>query len=102
MIQNKSYETRSHQPRSAPFTNTNFSKKQFNCGTYHPADDSSENLLRWACWSGLIFEILPDIFDHSSQEKNACIWTVIPAENFVDVKIGATPYLIECAMSIDP
>jgi hypothetical protein len=84
------------------FTGTNFSKKQFCNKDYRQLDNSLEDQLQRACWNGLIFEILQDILEHPSQKNSSFIWEVIPAENFIDVKIGVAPYSIEYAMSVNP
>ncbi len=83
-------------------TGTTFSKSQFCDKDCQQQDNSLEAQLQRACWNGLIFEILPDIPEYPSQKNSSFIWEVIPAENFIDVKIGEAPYFIEYTMSVNP
>jgi hypothetical protein len=64
------------------FTATNFLKKRF-CGKVncHQPDNFSEQLQE-ACWNGLVFEILPDIIEHSSAKMTPYVWEILPAKNF--------------------
>ena len=84
------------------FTGTHFSNKQFCDKDRQPTDNSLEDQLQRACWNGFIFEILPGILDHPAQKNISFIWEVIPAENFIDVRIGEAPYSIEYALSVNP
>jgi hypothetical protein len=82
------------------FTTTSFSKKQF-CEKDHmagPADPSEE--LQKACWSGMLFEILPDLLENSPVKT--FVWEVIPAETFIRIRSGSVPKGIESETSIDP
>ncbi len=84
------------------FTGSHFSKKQFCKSNDNPFNNSFEDKLQKACWNGLIFQILPEITDYPLQKNENYVWEVIPAENFVDVKIGAAPYSVENGVSVNP
>ena len=84
------------------FTGTSFSKRQY-CEKEHPnrndPADSSEELQK-ACWSGMLFEMLPDLVENS--HVKTFVWEVIPAERFIRIKLGSAPAAIESETSIDP
>jgi len=65
------------------FTDTSFAKREL------------------ACWSGLIFEMFPDLFNRSDR-KNMCVWKVNQAEQFIHVELGSTSVSPEHKTSIDP
>jgi len=84
------------------FTGTSFSKRQL-CEREHPnrndPANSSEELQK-ACWSGMLFEMLPDLVENAFVKT--FIWAVIPAETFIRIRLGSTPDSIESETSIDP
>jgi len=84
------------------FTGTSFSRKQLCERDCNQPDNSLTGQLQRACWNGLIFEILPDILQYPSQTNNVYTWEVTPAENFIDVKIGAASYSVEYGMCVNP
>ncbi|MFI5186211.1 MAG: hypothetical protein ACHQF0_05770 [Chitinophagales bacterium] len=84
------------------FTNTFFSKRQFCETNRNESSDSSCNQLQNACWNGLVFEILPDIIKQTSLKNLNYTWEVIPAENFIEIKIGAVPFTVSHKASINP
>ena len=83
-------------------TGTSFSKKQFSPKNNNQADHSYCNDLQNACWNGLVFDILPDIIRYPSRKNLSNTWEVIPSKSFIEIKIGAAPYEIEKAMSLNP
>jgi hypothetical protein len=83
------------------FTGTSFSKRQL-CERDHatandPLDPSEE--LQKACWSGMLFEMLPDLFENSSSKT--FVWEVMPAKTFIRVKLGTASETIENETSIN-
>lgn len=86
------------------FTNTSFARREL-CQwkdavrkeVSNPKADELEN----ACWSGIVFEILPDIF-YTSERKNLCVWKVNQTKQFVHVELGNTPAPPQYKTSIDP
>ena len=84
------------------FTGTSFSKRQLcekDLTNGNEAAGSSEQLQK-ACWSGMLFEMLPDLLEISPVK--IFIWEVIPGETFIRVKSGTTSESIERETSIDP
>jgi hypothetical protein len=84
------------------FTGTSFSKRQFcekDQSPRHESPASSEQLQR-ACWSGMLFEMLPGLFE--TAPAKTFVWEVIPAKSFIRVKLGAAAQPIESETSIDP
>ena len=84
------------------FTSTHFPKRKFYDKTGNCLDDSSEGQLPKTCWSGLILKILPDIPECWVKKDIRYTWEAIPAENFIEFKIGAAPFTIENARSVNP
>lgn len=84
------------------FTHTRFSKKQFCEKNNNQVDNAGSGQLQNACWNGLVFEILPDMIKPSELKNPVYTWNVIAAENFIEIKIGAFPYSVEGADSLNP
>jgi hypothetical protein len=86
------------------FTETSFAKRE-SCERNEPGLNRTKNSvgdqLEKACWSGLLFEMFPDMFE-PNDEKNICVWKVNQAEQFIHVDLGSKPALPEYATSIDP
>ena len=86
------------------FTNTSFAKREFcerndwggNEGRRFLADH-----LEKACWSGVLFEMFPDMFEPKDR-KSMCVWKVNQAEQFIHVDLGNCIVLPEFATSVDP
>jgi len=84
-------------------TDTSFAKRQL-CerknakkeGKHSPAEE-----LEKACWSGLVFEMLPDIFN-DDERKNLFVWKVNQAEQFLHVQLSSIPSSTDYETSIDP
>lgn len=85
-------------------TDTSFAKRQL-CerrdekqkeGKYSPVNE-----LEKACWSGLVFEMLPDIFNED-ERKSLFVWKVNQAEQFLHVQLSSAPVSTDYEMSIDP
>ena len=85
-------------------TDTSFAKRQL-CerkdskqrdGKYSNADE-----LEKACWSGLVFEMLPDIFN-DEERKSLFVWKINQAEQFLHVQLSSEPASTDYETSIDP
>jgi hypothetical protein len=85
-------------------TDTSFARRQL-CehkdtkqkeSKYSPADE-----LEKACWSGLVFEMLPDIFN-DDERKSLFVWKINQAEQFLHVQLSSTPTSTHYETSIDP
>ena len=84
------------------FTNTSFARKER--GKWNNAyknETNSADQLEKACWSGLIFEMLPGIFTGDNQ-KNRYVWQVNPASQFIHVASGSAPCAPDQVTSINP
>jgi hypothetical protein len=85
-------------------TDTSFAKRQL-CerkgakqkeGKYSAAEE-----LEKACWSGLVFEMLPDIFN-DDERKSLSTWKVNQAEQFLHIQLSSAPASTNYETSIDP
>jgi hypothetical protein len=84
------------------FTGTSFSKRQL-CEKDQQSGNEpagSFDQLQKACWSGMLFEMLPDLLEISPVK--IFIWEVIPGDRFIRVKSGTSSESIESQTSIDP
>src|SRR5215470_1902436 len=85
-------------------TDTSFARRQLcerkdakqNESKQSPADE-----LEKACWSGLVFEMLPDIFNND-ERKSLFLWKVNQAEQFLHLHLSTTPSSTHYETSIDP
>src|SRR5215467_8357769 len=80
------------------FTNTSFAKTGLGDPDQvarNQAKNSAEQLEK-ACWSGLIFEMLPGIFDRS-EKRDTYVWRVNQAKESIHVAFGNAP----CAPDYD-
>jgi hypothetical protein len=85
------------------FTGTSFSSKEFS------EKEQKKNLnclpteeLEKACWSGLLFELLPEILGNPFHHHENFIWEVMPANHFIRVCLGPSPAVTESKSSLDP
>jgi len=85
-------------------TDTSFARRQL-CerqdttgkeGKPSPADE-----LEKACWSGFVFEMLPDIFNND-ERKSLCLWKVNQAEQFLHLQLSSAPCSTDYETSVDP
>jgi hypothetical protein len=86
------------------FTDTSFAKRElceWDETARKEARSSVADQLENACWSGLLFEMFPDILSRNDR-KNMCIWKVNQAEQFIHVELGSVPASPEYETSIDP
>ncbi|HET9824974.1 MAG TPA: hypothetical protein VFP87_06540 [Chitinophagaceae bacterium] len=85
------------------FKNSHFARRQFcdkvNCNRTRR---SVEQQLQRACWNGLMLQLLPDVLMHPSGRRSIHTWEVIPAENFVEVRVGEVPRSVEYTRSVNP
>jgi len=86
------------------FTDTSFAKREL-CEWEETSrkerKSSVADQLEKACWSGLVFEMFPDLFNRNDR-KNMCVWKVNQAEQFIHVELGSTSVSPEHKTSIDP
>lgn len=85
------------------FTSTSFAKKEF-CESDYPCPGDTKDpadQLEKACWSGLVFEILPGLFNTVAPKKRY-IRQVRKAQNFLLMTLGPVAFNQEYDTSIDP
>jgi hypothetical protein len=86
------------------FTDTSFAKKEL-CERHdkgaHEANCSVGDQLEKACWSGLLFDMFPEMFEHGHR-KTMCVWRVSQAEQFIHVELGSSATSPQVETSIDP
>jgi len=84
------------------FTHTSFAKRELREQDDKPRElkGTSAEELEKACWSGLLFEMLPVIFEDNA--RNLYIWKVNQAGQFIRVVMGTAPASLEYETSIDP
>jgi hypothetical protein len=86
-------------------TGTTFSSRQ-----YHDKDDpgNSRNLspaeqLEEACWNGLLYDMLPEVFGQpATDEKKLYMWEIKEGKSFLEVELGEFPDEKDKYFSIDP
>ena len=85
-------------------TDTSFAKRQL-CerkdAKQREHKHSLADELEKACWSGLVFEMLPDIFN-DDERKSLFVWKVNQAEQFLHVQLSSIPSSTDYETSIDP
>jgi hypothetical protein len=50
----------------------------------------------------MVLQFLPDLLEHSSKKEPVYPWEVIPAENFIEVRLGEAPHSVEYCRSVNP
>jgi len=86
------------------FTDTSFAKRElceWDETGRKEAKSSVADQLENACWSGLLFEMFPDILNQHDR-KIMCVWKVNQAEQFIHVELGSSSVSPEHKTSIDP
>ncbi|HMG68249.1 MAG TPA: hypothetical protein VK588_11210 [Chitinophagaceae bacterium] len=85
------------------FTSTSFAKKEF-CELDPPVSGKRKDHvdeLEKACWSGLVFDMLPGLFN-TAAPKRRYIRQVRKAQNFLLMTLGPVAFNQEYETSIDP
>jgi hypothetical protein len=86
------------------FTGSSFCSRQF-----YDRNDENEGSNRStmeefekACWDGMLYEILPELFIDPMQHGESYIWNTASGVNFLCVNMSAYPITAENQTSIDP
>jgi len=85
------------------FTRTSFAKREL-CERDNSNNNeviNSADQMEKACWSGLVFEMLPGIFNRNDK-KNMYVWQVNQAGEFIHVASGSAPRCPDYVTSINP
>ena len=85
-------------------TGTGFSTRQW---CKNDENGKSEKLtdiemLEEACWSGLIQELLPEIYNVGRAGEKMYLWYVRRISSFLELELGNFPYKIDQYYSINP
>ncbi|HVG14274.1 MAG TPA: hypothetical protein VM935_04905 [Chitinophagaceae bacterium] len=80
------------------FSSRNWCEKDGSDGN----DIRDEEMLKEACWNGLLPEMLPEICSPVKGDKKMFLWSVTEAQNFIDVEMGEVQEETERIYSINP
>jgi hypothetical protein len=86
------------------FTNTRFSSKQFcgRCDNYNEFDGWELGKMEEACWNGLLWEVLPELYLDAGTSKELVLWKIILADYFLDLEYGELLQRKDFSLSINP
>jgi hypothetical protein len=70
-------------------------------------DNDNRNLtekeqLQEACCNGLLYEMLPEIFEPTPGNKKLYLWHIRETRSFIEIEMGELPEKKESSFSIDP
>ena len=86
------------------FTHTTFLNREL-CETDERPHDkpasSQEEQLEKACWSGLLTEILPELF-YRKNSDTTFVWEISHALEFICINSGSFPGPVEKEFSVNP
>ena len=86
------------------FTNTRFALRQFSeqCDIERWFDDLETGNLEQACWYGLLWESLPELFFYAGGRKELVLWKIIQADHFLELEYGQILQRRQFCLSINP
>jgi hypothetical protein len=87
------------------FTGTSFTKKEFcviNPFSGWAASPSPVEDLENACWSGMLYELLPELSMYALYDMKIFIWNILSAEHFILISQGTHPQPVTNETSVDP
>ena len=58
--------------------------------------------LEKACWSGLLYEMFPELSASFSAKYESFIWHIMTGKNYLRISIGPSPAVMENETAIDP
>jgi len=95
-------KTNSTQEEILLVTNNTFAQRQW-CSKEKDNNNSMtpQEQMEEVCASGLIYEILPEIFK-APENKKLYLWQMRPGFSFIQLEYGEFPLAIERSTSIDP
>ena len=83
-------------------TNNFFAQREWcNIEMNNDKNRTSQEQMEEACANGLIYEILPEIFE-APKDKQLYLWQIRPGFSFLQLQYGEFPLAIEKSTSIDP
>ena len=97
-------KTNSTQQEILLAAGTSFSSREFRETTdglnYNHLTE--EEKLVVASWNGLLFEILPEIFEQHSVNKKLYLWEMREGSLFIELRLGEIDLELDKQFSIDP
>jgi hypothetical protein len=95
-------KTNSTQREILLVTNNSFAQRQW-CSkeTNNDKTFTSQEQMEEVCANGLIYEILPEVFN-APEDKKLYLWQMRPAFSFLQLEYGEFPLATEKSTSIDP
>ena len=95
-------ETNAAQKEILLVINNSFAERQWcNKEMNNDKNMTSQEQLEEVCASGLIYEILPEVFKTSGNKK-LYLWQMRPGFSFIRLEYGEFPLAIQKPFSIDP
>jgi hypothetical protein len=85
-------------------TGTSFSEREWskNDDDGKRKNFTDKDKLEEACWNGLLYEMLPEIFKKSIDGKKLYLWEIKQGASFIDIELGEVPAKKDNYFSIDP
>ena len=86
------------------FTNTRFSLKQF-CERFDPEhrfDALEFSNFEEACWNGLLWDTMPELYLDAGSRKGLVLWKINEADHFLNLEYGGVTRPKEFRLSINP
>lgn len=83
-------------------TGTNFSSRQWCEKDVNPNHFTENEKLEDACWNGILWETLPEIFGEHVNAKMLSLWQIRRAASGLQLELGEFPSTMEKHFSIDP
>mgnify|MGYP003580262992 CR=1 FL=1 len=85
-------------------TGTSFATRQW-CEKDESEDKkrlTEKEQLENACWSGLVKEMLPELFGKIDNEKKLFLWQINEGKSFLELDLAETPFKKDSFYSLDP
>jgi hypothetical protein len=95
-------ETNAIQKEILLVTNNSFAHRQWCCKEINSDKNmTTQEQMEEVCASGLIYEILPEVFKAPANKK-LYLWQMRPGFSFIKLEYGEFPLAIKKSSSIDP
>lgn len=96
-------KTKSAQQEILLMTGTKFSAREW--AEKREEDNnklSANDQLEYACWNGLLDEMLPELIERTADGKKLFLWHIRHCKSFLEIELSESSPQIERAFSIDP
>ena len=96
-------KTQSIQQEILLITGTKFSSREWAEKNVENKNTFSETeQLEDACWNGLLYEMLPELVQKTTEGKNLFLWHIRHCRSFLGIELGESSPSIQPEFSIDP